>query len=42
VAVNISAPAGDAFSAYPIAKVVWAAEFKNATFSFSVPQVAGK
>jgi hypothetical protein len=42
VAVNITAPAGDPFAGYLIAKVVWAAEFKNAAFSFSVPQVAAK
>ena len=42
VAAKINAPPGDPFSAYPIAKVGWAAEFKNAAFSFSVPQVAGK
>ena len=42
VSVNVTAPAGDPFSAYPIAKVVWAAEFKNASFSFSPPKVAAK
>jgi hypothetical protein len=42
VSVDINAPAGDPFSTYPIAKVVWAAEFKNASFSFSPPRVAGK
>lgn len=40
VSVNVAAPAGDPFSAFPIAKVVWAAEFRNAAFSFSVPQLA--
>lgn len=42
VTAKIDAPPGDPFSAYQIAKVVWAAEFKNAAFSFSVPQVAGR
>jgi hypothetical protein len=42
VSLNVNATAGDPFSAYPIAKVVWAAEFKNGSFSFSPPKVAGK
>jgi hypothetical protein len=42
VSVNVNAPAGDPFSAYKIAKVVWAAEFRNASFSFSPPKIAGK
>ena len=42
VSVNVSAPAGDPFSAFPIVNVVWAAEFKDASFSFSPPKVAGK
>jgi hypothetical protein len=42
VSVEVTAPAGDAFSAYKIAKVVWAAEFKNGSFSFTYPQPAKK
>lgn len=42
VSVNVNAPAGDPFAAFPIAKVVWAAEFKNGSFSFSPPKLAGK
>jgi hypothetical protein len=42
ISVRVNAPAGDPFSGYPIAKVVWAAEFRNASFSFSPPKVAGK
>jgi hypothetical protein len=42
VSVNVTAPPGDPFSAFPIVKVVWAAEFKNASFSFSPPKVAAK
>ena len=42
VSVDVSAPAGDPFSAFPIAKVVWAAEFKNASFSFTSPKPAGR
>ena len=42
VSVNVNAPAGDAFASYPIAKVVWAAEMKNGSFSFSPPKVAGR
>jgi hypothetical protein len=35
VSAHISAPADDPFSAYSIAKVVWAVEIKNGSFSFS-------
>jgi hypothetical protein len=42
ISVNITAPAGDPLAAFPIAKVVWAAEFKNASFSFSPPKIVGK
>lgn len=42
VSVNVTAPAGDLFGKFPVAKVVWAAEFKNGAFSFSPPKVAGK
>jgi hypothetical protein len=42
VSVNVNAPAGDPFSAFPIAKVVWAGEFKNGSFSFSPPKIARK
>jgi hypothetical protein len=42
VSVNVNAPPGDLFGGFPIAKVVWAAEFKNGAFSFSTPKLAGK
>lgn len=42
VSVNVNAPAGDLFGKFPIAKVIWAAEFKNGAFSFSPPKPAGK
>ena len=42
VSVDINAPQGDPFAAYPIAKVVWAAEFRNGAFSFTPPKLAGK
>ncbi len=42
ISVNVTAPPGDPFSAFPIAKVIWAAEFKNASFSFSPPKLAVK
>ena len=42
VSVTVNASAGDPFSAFPIAKVVWAADFRNASFSFSPPKVAQK
>jgi hypothetical protein len=42
VSVNVTAPGGDLFGKFPIAKVVWAAEFKNGAFSFSPPKLAGK
>src|SRR5262245_5386438 len=40
VSVKVNAPPGDPFSAFPIAKVVWAGEGRNASFSFSPPKVA--
>jgi hypothetical protein len=42
VSVKVTAPSGDPFSAYPIAKVVWAAELKNGSFSFTTPKPAVK
>ena len=42
VAVHISAPSGDPFSEYEISKIVWAAELRNGSFSFSYPQPARK
>ena len=42
VSVKVDAPAGDPFSAFPIAKVVWAAELKNGSFSFTLPKAASK
>jgi len=42
VSVKVNAPPGDPFSAFPIAKVVWAGEGRNASFSFSPPKVAQK
>jgi hypothetical protein len=42
VSAKVTAPAGDLFSVYPIAKVIGAAEFRNGSGSFTVPQSAGK
>ena len=40
VSVSITAPAGDPFAAFKPVKVLWAAEFKNAAFSFHRPVAA--
>jgi len=40
VSVNVNAPSGDPFAAYRIEKIIWAAEFKNASFSFALPHPA--
>lgn len=40
VSVNVTAPAGDPFAAFKPVKVLWAAEFKNAAFSFHRPVAA--
>lgn len=42
VSAKVTAPSGDAFSAYPIAKLVGASEFRNGAFAFSAPVPAGK
>jgi len=42
VSVNVNAPPGDLFGKFPIARVVWAAEFKNGAFSFSPPKAVDK
>jgi hypothetical protein len=42
VSAKVTAPSGDPFSAYPISKVIGAAEFRNGSLSFSVPQPVGK
>jgi hypothetical protein len=42
VSAKVTAPAGDAFSAFPIAKVVSASEVKNASFAFTTLQAAPK
>jgi hypothetical protein len=39
---KITAPSGDPFAAFTIAKVVGAGEFKHASFAFSAPQPAAK
>jgi hypothetical protein len=36
--VSITAPSGDPFAEYSITKTLWAAEFRNCSFSFSYPQ----
>lgn len=40
VSVSVTAPAGDPFAAFNPVKVLWAAEFKNAAFSFHRPVAA--
>jgi hypothetical protein len=42
VSAKVAAPSDDPISAYPIAKVIGASEFRNASVSFTVPQSAGK
>jgi hypothetical protein len=42
VSAKITAPSGDPFSAYPIAKVTGASEFRNGAAAFTLPQPAGK
>jgi hypothetical protein len=42
VSAKITAPPGDAFAAFTIAKVAGAGEFRNASFTFTTPQPAGK
>ncbi|MFL5287465.1 MAG: hypothetical protein ACJ8AW_42450 [Rhodopila sp.] len=41
VSAKVTAPSGDAFSAYPIAKLVGASEFRNGASAFSAPVPAG-
>jgi hypothetical protein len=42
VSAKVTAPSGDAFSAYTIAKLVGASEFRNGAAAFSAPVPAGK
>ncbi len=42
VSAKVTAASGDAFAAYSISKAVGAAEFRNASFTLSSPQPAGK
>lgn len=42
VSAELTAPSGDAFAAYRIARPVGASEFRNGAFAFSAPVPAGK
>jgi hypothetical protein len=42
VSAKITAASDDAFAAYSISKAIWAAEFRNLSFTISLPQPAGK
>jgi hypothetical protein len=42
VSAKITAPPGDAFAAFTIAKLAGAGEFRNASFTFTTPQPAAK
>jgi hypothetical protein len=41
VSLKVNAPADDPFSAYTVNKILWAAEVRNASFTFTFPKVAG-
>jgi len=42
VSVDVTAGPDDPFSKFKISKVIWAAEFRNGSFTFTSPQVAKK
>jgi hypothetical protein len=42
ISAKVTAPSGDLFSMYPIAKVIGAYEYQNGSGTFTVPQPAGK
>lgn len=41
VSLKINAPADDPFSAYTVSKILWAAEVRNASFTFTAPSLRG-
>jgi len=42
ISAKVTASPDDPFGKFPVAKVVGAAEFKNASFTFTAPQTAEK